>query len=290
MAATANYTSVAKDGGVVFLIEPARGSIALLVLALGFAAVCGLMGWQVLSERGTFGHVAGALFFFMAFAAMTAAIQSLLGRGSQTVTLDANGLRTEGVALRHGEFVDLRAVDPTANGGLLASWTAPPVVVDGKGRVDRGGTIVLGGIAALQGIGAVAAHRQASREVRIEARRQGTGERITLVTGLTADTAVALVGDIGRALQGKGVSAAAAPVSGRPAGPAAANAPPATPLPPSKKVFHDTPEGWRGLMAEAERRGWQTSSGMGGVRFVNRKTGHEVVASRIAEARQQLGI
>lgn len=287
MAAAATYRSVPQDGGgVVFFIESARASIFLVLLASGLAVVCGLMGFEIFSNRNPGDDIFGYALYFLAFAGVTTALRPLFGRGSQTVVVDAKGLQTDDVELRHGEFVDLRAVDPTAE-RPLASWTAPPVVVDGRGRVDRAGTFVSDSMAALQGIGAMAAHRQSMREVRIEARRQGSGERITLVTGLTAETAVALVRDIGQALRGGGAPAAAPSAGGRQASQAAAQA---APSPPSRKVFEDSPEGWRILMAEAERRGWRTSSGLGGVRFVERKTGREVVASRIAEARQGLGI
>lgn len=291
MPAVASYTSQSSDGKTVFTIQPARASIAAAFLLVPLSLICLLSALDAFTTPGggwgLFGLVllaAAALFFGRV-------IYFHAGRSTQTLVVDVTGLKTaDGDNIPLEEIAGLQAVDPSGGDHVLSGW-ASSIITDSQGRLDRGATMAVSGLQAAAGIGATLAQRQATRDVRIEVRRHGASQRIAIARHLTADTATALVADIGRVLQSLGVLALAA------AGQNAAVREPAAPRPVSRPllwssdtVFTDSPEGWRRLMAEAERRGWRTRAGMGGVRFTEQATGREVVASRIAEARRELGI
>ena len=274
MPATASYTSQNVDNQVLFRIEPARGSVAAAGMLIPLGIICMFSGMGAMSggRDGFFGIILIA----MALGCLVMTVSLFSGRSTQTVKVDVTGLTFGETTIKREDIAEIHAVDPSAGGADLGGWNSS-VMTDGYGRVDRGATMAVGAVSAAVGIGAALGQRQATRNVRIEVRRHGASDRTIVVSHLTGDTALALVADLGRALQGLPV-APQAPLKAR------------KPAPPVyDKVFPETPDGWRGLMAEAERRGWKTKSGMSGVRFIEPKTGREVVASRMAEARQELG-
>ena len=287
MPATASYTSHASEGQTVFRIEPARGSITSTV----FFGILGLV--CLFNALGAMSY-AGGIFtlLFLALAALCLGRIAFFqaGRSTQMLTINGDVLKAGETSIKLADIAAVQAVDPSAGNAVLSNLN-PTVMTDNYGRMDRSATMAVSGMQAAVGMGAAMAQRQAARNVRVEVRRHGASDRTTIALHLTADTAVALVADIGRVLQGHGVVGMAPLVPVEADGATAQTEAPKRPVvPPSNKVFADSPDGWRGLMAEAERRGWSTQSKMRGVCFVERSTGREVVASRIAEARQQLGI
>jgi hypothetical protein len=271
MSVTATFKSTTNEAGTTFHLKPARASVGYLIFG-GLIVVIVLFNALGAFASGT--PLGGVVMLALAGLPVYGISKSLSGRSAQTLIVDAQGIRSASASVARSELAEVSAFDPSAN-TVIGSYQPVMVSSHGGGATGAVATAGTAGFLGAMAAGQALAARQQSRNVSIVARKHGGSERLVLATGLTGETAVALVDDIGRALTGK---MAITP-------PPQAAFDPAT----SDKIYPDSPAGWRSLMAEAERRGWTTATSLSGVSFHEPATGRMVSAVTVRDARIGLG-